>query len=132
MIARLWRGETRSADADAYQQVLEHTGVRDYQATPGNLGVWLLRRDAGARSAFALVTLWDRRASIEAFAGRDIAQARYYDIDREYLLEVRRTVEHFDVAHAWSAGDPGARAPRAVLLPQATEPLSRTAVPMRR
>lgn len=132
MIARLWRGETRSADADAYQQVLERTGVRDYQATPGNLGVWLLRRDAGARSAFALLTLWDRRASIEAFAGRDIAQARYYDIDREYLLEVRRTVEHFDVAHAWSAGDPGARASRAVLLAQETEPLSRTAVPTRR
>lgn len=101
MIARLWRGETRSADADAYQQVLESTGVRDYRATPGNLGVWLLRREDGARTGFALLTLWDRRDSIEAFAGRDIDQARYYDSDREYLLDVRRTVEHFEVAGAW-------------------------------
>ncbi len=101
MIARLWRGETRSADADAYQQVLETTGVRDYRATPGNLGVWLLRQEQGARTAFVLLTLWDRRESIEAFAGRDIARARYYDIDREYLLDFRNTVEHFDVAAAW-------------------------------
>lgn len=101
MIARLWRGETRSADADAYQQVLETTGVRDYRATPGNLGVWLLRREHDARAEFVLLTLWDRRESIQAFAGRDIGQARYYDIDRDYLLDFRKTVEHFDVAAAW-------------------------------
>lgn len=101
MIARLWRGETRSADADAYQQVLETTGVRACRATPGNLGVWLLRQEQGARTAFVLLTLWDRRESIEAFAGRDIARARYDDIDREYLLDFRRTVDHFEVAGAW-------------------------------
>lgn len=101
MIARLWRGDTRSEDADAYQRVLEATGVRDYRATPGNLGVWLLRREHGARSEFLLLTLWDRRESIQAFAGRDIAQARYYDADRDYLLDFRKTVEHFDVAGAW-------------------------------
>ena len=101
MIARIWQGETRSADADAYQQVLQRTGVRDYRATPGNLGVWLLRQERGARTAFVLLTLWDARESIEAFAGRDIGQARYYDSDREYLLDFRKTVEHFDVAAAW-------------------------------
>lgn len=107
MIARLWRGETRRQDADAYQQVLEATGVRDYRATPGNCGVWLLRRDVDAgRTEFALLTLWDRRDSIRAFAGDPIDIARYYDADRDYLLDFRRTVEHFDVASAWET--PGA------------------------
>lgn len=109
MIARLWRGETRSEDADAYQRVLEATGVRDYRATPGNLGVWLLRSERGSRTGFALLTLWDRRESIEAFAGRQIELARYYDVDKEYLLDFRKTVEHFDVAGAW---DPAHGLPR--------------------
>lgn len=104
MIARLWRGETRREDADAYQQVLEATGVRDYRATPGNRGVWLLRREEGARTEFLLLTAWDSRASIETFAGKDIGQARYYQQDREYLLDFRKTVDHFDVAGAW--GEP--------------------------
>jgi heme-degrading monooxygenase HmoA len=101
MIARLWRGETRSEDADAYQRVLQATGVRDYRATPGNLGVWLLRSERGGRTEFALLTLWDRRESIEAFAGKQIELARYYDVDKEYLLDFRKTVEHFDVAGIW-------------------------------
>ena len=110
MIARLWRGETRSEDADAYEQVLRATGVRDYRATPGNAGVWLLRSEHGARTGFALLTLWESRAAIEAFAGARIELARYYHQDREYLLDFRKTVEHFDVAGIW----PGAEAmPRA-------------------
>lgn len=102
-IARLWRGETRREDAAAYRQVLETTGVADYRATPGNLGVWLLQREQGARMEFLLVTLWDGPAAIAAFAGSDIAQARYYDQDREYLLDFRKTVEHFQVAGSWGA-----------------------------
>ena len=101
MIARLWRGDTRSEDADAYQQALRDTGVRDYRATPGNRGVWVMRREQGARNEFLILTLWDSRESIGAFAGNPIDLARYYDQDRDYLLDFRRTVEHFDVAGGW-------------------------------
>ncbi len=103
MIARLWRGETRTEDADAYEQLLQATGVRDYRATPGNLGVCLLRHRHNGRTEFALLTLWDRRESIEAFAGKQIELARYYDEDKDYLLDFRKTVEHFDVAGVWDA-----------------------------
>lgn len=103
MIARLWRGETRREDADAYQRVLQATGVADYRATPGNLGVWLLRSEHGSRTEFALLTLWERRESIEAFAGKQIELARYYDVDKDYLLDFSRTVEHFEVAGLWDA-----------------------------
>ena len=103
MIARLWRGETRTEDADAYQQLLQATGVRDYRATPGNLGVWLLRQTHNGRTEFALLTLWDRRESIEAFAGKEIELARYYEEDKDYLLDFRKTVEHFEVAGVWDA-----------------------------
>lgn len=103
MIVRLWRGQTRREDADAYERVLRETGVRDYRATAGNLGVWLLRQDEGAHTGFLLLTLWDRRESIAAFAGNPIDLARYYDQDRDYLLDFRKTVEHFEVAGLWDA-----------------------------
>lgn len=110
MIARLWQGDTRSEDADAYQRVLRETGVRDYRATPGNRGVWLLRQEREGRTRFALLTLWDSRESIAAFAGNPVDLARYYDQDRDYLLDFRKTVEHFDVAGWWSEADPLPRA----------------------
>lgn len=110
-VARLWRGETRSEDADAYEVILRETGVRDYRATPGNLGVWLMRRErTPGRTEFALLTLWDRRDSIAAFAGNPIELARYYDVDRDYLLDFRKTVEHFEVAGAWDGSVADARA----------------------
>lgn len=98
MIARLWRGETRAADADAYLDYLRRTGVADYRATPGNLDVIVLHRVVGDRAEFLLVTLWESREAIAAFAGQDIDMARYYDEDQRYLLSFPERVEHWEVA----------------------------------
>ena len=49
MIARTWRGAVRAEDADAYVQYLEETGLSAYRATPGNQGVYGLRRIDGDR-----------------------------------------------------------------------------------
>jgi hypothetical protein len=44
MIARIWHGKTTTAKADVYMQEYFHkTGLPDYQATDGNLGVLVLR-----------------------------------------------------------------------------------------
>jgi hypothetical protein len=39
MIARIWHGVTAAAQSDAYLDYLRVTGVPDYRATEGNLGV---------------------------------------------------------------------------------------------
>ena len=101
-IARIWRGTVPTARADEYTEYLQQTGIKDILGTPGNLGVWLLRQTHNGRTEFALLTLWDRRESIEAFAGKRIELARYYDEDKDYLLDFRKTVEHFDVAGIWN------------------------------
>jgi heme-degrading monooxygenase HmoA len=98
MIARVWRGETRAADHDAYLDYLRRTGVADYKATPGNLDVIVLHRVTGDRAEFLLVTLWESREAIAAFAGPDIDAARYYDEDQRYLLSFPERVEHWEVA----------------------------------
>ena len=44
LIARIWHGVTDAARADEYADYLERTGARDCRATPGNRGVYVLRR----------------------------------------------------------------------------------------
>ena len=98
MIARLWHGRVPSAKADAYEVYLNRSGIPDYRATPGNRGVWVLRRTEDGITHFLLITLWDSLAAIEQFAGLAIDRARYYPEDDAFLLEREPNVVHYDVA----------------------------------
>lgn len=100
MIARTWHGIVPREKADAYHEYLLRTGVPDYQATPGNRGVYVLRRLEGPHTHFLLLSLWDSPEAIRAFAGDDIERARYYPEDAAYLLEMEPTVTHYEVLAA--------------------------------
>jgi hypothetical protein len=47
-----------------------------------------------------ILTLWESRTAIEAFAGADIEQAKYYAEDQAFLLEFEPTVTHYEVCAA--------------------------------
>ena len=51
----------------------------------------------GAITHYLVVTRWESRQAIEAFAGSDIARAKYYREDVDFLLEFEPTVEHYEV-----------------------------------
>jgi len=97
MIARLWHGVTESSKSEEYLDYLFKTGVPDYRATTGNQGVYVLRRVEDDRAHFLLLTFWESKEAIAKFAGTDIDQARYYEADKEYLLEFEQTVRHYEV-----------------------------------
>jgi heme-degrading monooxygenase HmoA len=97
MIARTWHGATPASKADEYLEFLKRTGVRDYRATPGNRGVYLLRRVGEDRADFLLVSFWDSYEAIRRFAGPDVEKAFYYPEDKDFLLEFERTVTHYEV-----------------------------------
>jgi heme-degrading monooxygenase HmoA len=97
MIARIWRGAVRREDADAYAAYIGETGLADYEATPGNRGAWMLRREAGDRTEFITFTFWDSLEAIRTFAGDDIEAAVYYPEDERYLVEREPTVAHYEV-----------------------------------
>lgn len=97
MIARIWRGETPAAKADAYYAFLQKTGIPDYKAVPGNRGVFVLRRVEGDRAEFLLLTLWESWEAIRQFAGDDVEKAVYYPEDPDYLLEMEPLVRHYEV-----------------------------------
>ena len=97
MIARTWHGAVPAEKADAYEKYLLETGVPDYQQTPGNRGVYVLRRDEENIAHFLLLTLWDSLDAIKAFAGDNAEKARYYLEDEEYLLELEQSAIHYEV-----------------------------------
>ena len=97
LIARIWHGVTAAARADEYAAYLEQTGARDCRATPGNRGVYVLRRIKQDRAEFTFISLWDSFDEIRRFAGEDYEKAHYYPEDRDFLLELEPSVEHYDV-----------------------------------
>jgi heme-degrading monooxygenase HmoA len=97
MIARIWKGAVRAEDGDVYGKYIEETGVAGYAATPGNRGVWMLRRDVGGRTEFLTFTLWDSIDAVKAFAGDDYETAVYYPEDDKFLVERDLRCAHYEV-----------------------------------
>jgi len=97
MIARIWHGITPIEKSEEYTRFLNRVAVRDYAATPGNLGVRILRRVVGDQAHFLTVTFWESYASIKGFAGEDLEKARYYPEDQDFLLEFEEYVTHYEM-----------------------------------
>lgn len=99
-VARLWRGRVPAEQADAYHKYLRRTGVPDCEGTPGNRGVFVLRRFDRGEAHFLFLSLWDSLDAIAEFAGADLERARYYPEDAKFLLDQEPTVTHYDVLTA--------------------------------
>jgi heme-degrading monooxygenase HmoA len=100
MIARIWTGAVRKADADAYADYMRGTGIAGYIATPGNRGAWMLRRDVEDRTEFMLFTLWDSIDAVKAFAGEDYETAVFYPEDERFLIDRDLRAIQYEVAVA--------------------------------
>ena len=113
MIARIWKGAVRKQDGDAYADYMQKTGIAGYASTPGNRGVWMLRRDIDEHTEFLMFTLWHSLDSVKAFAGQDYETAVFYPEDDRFLVERDQFSTHYFV-HTHIAppdrdevGDPG-------------------------
>ena len=104
MIARLWHGATLAERAQDYLAFLQARALPDYRATPGHLSAHVLHRTVGAITHYLVVSHWESREAIAAFAGSDIARAKYYREDVDFLLEFEPTVEHYVVEGATIVG----------------------------
>ena len=97
MIARIWTGRTRSADADAYLRYVHETGITELRGTPGNRGAWVLRRIDTQEAEFQVISLWESKGAIRVFAGQEPSRAVYYPLDERYLLELAPEVTHYEI-----------------------------------
>jgi len=98
VIARTWRGSTRSKDATRYIEYMEQTGLKEYRETEGNLGVLILRRSNNdAEAEFLFVSLWESIDAIRRFAGEDYETAVFYPEDDAFLVDRDLHVDHYDI-----------------------------------
>jgi catechol 2,3-dioxygenase-like lactoylglutathione lyase family enzyme/heme-degrading monooxygenase HmoA len=97
VIARIWRGWTRTEDADAYVAYLQETGIPAYRATPGNRAAYVLRRREGDRTEFVTLTFWSSLDAVRGFAGEEVERAVFYPEDDRFLVDRETTVTHFEV-----------------------------------
>ena len=96
-VARLWRGSTKTGDADHYLEYLRATGLAGYACTAGHRETITLRRMHDGRAEFLLLSLWDSMDAVRAFAGADLERAIFYPEDERYLVERDERVTHFEV-----------------------------------
>ena len=96
-IARIWKGRTLTVKADEYEKYLNASGITRVLATPGNLGVQVLRRADGDKTEFVVISFWESIDAVKRFAGSDYQKAVILERDREYLLEVEPNVLHYDI-----------------------------------
>ena len=68
-----------------------------YARSPGNRGVWLLRRDVDDRTRFVMFTLWDSLEAVKAVAGDDHETAVFYPEDERFLGQPDLTTAHYEV-----------------------------------
>jgi heme-degrading monooxygenase HmoA len=97
VIARLWRGWTRSEDRDGYVEYLRRTGIAEYQKTPGNRAAYILRREVGDRTEFLTLTFWESLEAVKVFAGDDVERAVFYPEDDRFLVDREATVSHYEL-----------------------------------
>jgi quinol monooxygenase YgiN len=96
MITRIWHGTTPATKSGEYLDLMRTIALPDYRSTPGNQGAYALRRIEGETAHFLMVTFWESEEAIRAFAGDDISVAKYYDFDKNFLLEMERSSSHYD------------------------------------
>lgn len=99
VVAREWKGRVAAARADEYYRYLLD-GVKKIGSVPGSLGAQLLRREEAGAVEFTVISYWESRKAIEAYAGRDIEKPHHLPRDREFLLELPTRVLHYDVTYA--------------------------------
>ena len=97
MITRIWHGATTASKSDEYLKLMRTVAIPGYRSTPGNKGAYALRRIEGGTAHFLMVTFWESEVAIRAFAGEDISAAKYYDFDKNFLLELEPCSTHYEM-----------------------------------
>jgi heme-degrading monooxygenase HmoA len=98
VVAREWKGRIAPALNDEYYRYLLE-GVKKIRSVPGSLGVQVMRRNEVGAVEYTVISYWESREAIKAFAGEDIEKPHHLPRDREFLLELPTRVLHYDVAY---------------------------------
>jgi hypothetical protein len=94
--ARIWRGRTIHAKADAYERYWLDHGI-DTLIRKGAVDVQMLRDDAGEFSEFVTISYWAEIEEMAAGPGDDPRAVHHLPRDPEFLTEVPDRVRIFRI-----------------------------------
>jgi heme-degrading monooxygenase HmoA len=97
MIARVWHGSTRPADADRYVSHLRRNVFHELSAIAGFRGVQLLRRADEESVDFVVITTWESLDAIRRFAGTDAEAAVIAPEAQAILASYDRRAVHYEI-----------------------------------
>lgn len=106
MIARLWHGYARPADADAYERLLREEIFRGIasRAIPGYRGIELFRRPIGEEIEFLTLMRFDSLDAVRAFAGEDHEAAVVLPEARALLARYDARSAHYEIREMEAEG----------------------------
>lgn len=96
MITRMWRGWTRSDEADRYEQHYRSEVLPTLRQVPGFRGARLLRRTVGEETEFVSLTFFDNLDAVRSFAGPEYETAVVAEEARRVLLRFDERVCHYE------------------------------------
>lgn len=96
-IARMWHGRVPNAKAAEYEAYLA-SAIKKFPTIKGNRGYQMMKETVGAETHFSVISYWESREAIKAYAGEDIRKVRSLPRDPEFLVEVEPTVMNYDLA----------------------------------
>jgi heme-degrading monooxygenase HmoA len=76
---------------------MQTVAIPDYESIPGNCGAYVLQQSTDDVTHFVMLTFWDNKEAVAAFAGAEIEKAKYYDFDHKFLLELEPHVQHYEI-----------------------------------
>ena len=94
-IARIWRGRTTAAKADAYAEYLYEHGIKPLANKA--LGVQMLREDRADESEFVTISYWEGVEAMSRFAGDDPRRIHHLACDAEFLIELPQGMQVLDM-----------------------------------
>lgn len=97
MIARHWRGWTKTQNADAYEALLRTQVLPDLAKIDGYRGGYVLRSNTADEVEFVVINLFDSIDAVQAFAGPDYSTPVFEPEARLLLSRIETVAHHYEV-----------------------------------
>ena len=100
LIARVWKGWTKSKDADAYEHLLRKVVYPGLQKLDGYQGGYILRNDSDDETEFVTINLFSSLDSVRAFAGPNYETPVFEPEAKRLLSRIEPIARHYEVRKA--------------------------------
>lgn len=97
MIARHWRGWTKTQNAEAYERLLKSKVLPELQKIAGYRGGYILRSDGPEECEFVVVNLFESLEAVRKFAGPEYSVPVFEPEARQLLSRIELVATHYEV-----------------------------------